>query len=366
MQDLSTHPSKNHPPKHPPHHHHLPTTYQQPASSLACCASFASLTSKHFISVEKWTSRCFLSSQECLKNHHHCVPFCVLNKPKVSVCLNCASSPAAANFVCRSSFKASPWIWILRRLLPSWLLHMYITNLTSFKSARNRIADSELLPSHIVMQQGLRRHSVPPSGRSCFEVPQAVLWQPSMTTNWIIFPGIRVEINKTCFRYLPIPTSSAARCSAWKKILHCKKVSMSITSPQVQLSFRELCSLKVGTVKKQLSPTCAVSNFCLYWLSLSSASRSKKSRCFHAKTMRKNVTKRYKRSTNMAFWQHLSELIVEFFRKVKIPPGLFLCGYREAFRLVLVSLQFLQFISQVANHLTIDLFQNGSIEESLM
>ena len=53
MQDLSTHPSKNHPPKHPPHHHHLPTTYQQPASSLACCASFASLTSKQFISVEK-------------------------------------------------------------------------------------------------------------------------------------------------------------------------------------------------------------------------------------------------------------------------------------------------------------------------
>ena len=82
MQDLSTHPSKNHPPKHPPHHHHLPTTYQQPASSLACCASFASLTSKQFISVEKWTSICFLSSQECQKNHHYCVHFVCAKNPR--------------------------------------------------------------------------------------------------------------------------------------------------------------------------------------------------------------------------------------------------------------------------------------------
>ena len=58
MQDLSTHPSKNHPPKHPSHHHHLPTTCQQPASSLVCCASFTSLTSNihhHDLCIQWYT-----------------------------------------------------------------------------------------------------------------------------------------------------------------------------------------------------------------------------------------------------------------------------------------------------------------------
>ena len=96
----------------------------------------------------------------------------------------------------------------------------------------NRIADSERLPSPIVMQQNSRQHSVPPSGRSCFEVPQAVLRQPSMTTNWIIFPGIRVEINKTCFRYLPHSNLFCSTMFSLEKILHCEKTSQCQSLPR--------------------------------------------------------------------------------------------------------------------------------------
>ena len=92
-------PKQNHQPKHPPHHHHLPTTCQQPASSLVCCASLASPTSNiHHHFSGKWTSKCLLTSQEYQKQQTQVL----------GMSLNCASSPAAANFVCRSSFKASP------------------------------------------------------------------------------------------------------------------------------------------------------------------------------------------------------------------------------------------------------------------
>ena len=102
---------------------------------------------------------------------------------------------------------------------------------------------------------------------------------------------------------------------------------------QVHLSFREFPS-NVGTIYRFLQPEQSPTFACTG----SPCHQPPDPRNHDGFMPRRwgNVTKRYKRSTNMAFWQHLR--INRGIKEQLIPPCLFLCGYGEAFGLVLVCL----------------------------